>query len=264
MLLSSVSLRARRVLGAGIIAVIVGSASVVATAAGPAQAVVTPVFSVSANSGAPGDLVIVSGNDCFAVGGVVAHVIVYQGVKPVPVGAAPTADALGGGHHPGRAGRHLDLSEEHPRRGGRWSHHLLGQLRGRQLAERVGPDLLVQPGRQLHGVRRYDHDRGAGDHDDRVADHHGRSGHDDHDHGPGFDDHGGSGGQGGGRESDPLLHRLAGQVAIPGRAKPSIPGPPAIERASSGRRQLRLAGRPAVATRKKSWPGVGTWRLGVA
>jgi hypothetical protein len=52
-------------LGAGIIAVLVGS--VAASDAGPAQAMATRVFSTSASSGAPGDQVTVSGTGYTAV-----------------------------------------------------------------------------------------------------------------------------------------------------------------------------------------------------
>ena len=92
MLLSSVSVRARRVLGAGIIAVVIGSA--VASVAGPAQAVVTPVFSVSATAGAPGDKLTLSGTGCLSAGNHQGDVYAYHGAKSVPVGAPPTTDLL--------------------------------------------------------------------------------------------------------------------------------------------------------------------------
>ena len=92
MLLSSVSVRARRALGAGIIAVVIGSA--VASVAGPAQAVVTPVFSVSATAGAPGDKLTLSGTGCLSAGNHQGDVYAYQGAKSVPVGAPPTTDLL--------------------------------------------------------------------------------------------------------------------------------------------------------------------------
>ena len=92
MLLSSASVRTRRLLGAGIAVLLIGG--VAAGVTGSAQAIDTPVFTISPGSGGPGDQVTVSGTGCSAVGGVVAHVFLYQGVKSVPSGPAPTADLL--------------------------------------------------------------------------------------------------------------------------------------------------------------------------
>ena len=92
MLLSSASVRTRRLLGVGIAALLIGG--VAAGVSGSAQAIVTPVFTVSPGSGGPGEQVTVSGTACSAVGGVVAHVFLYQGVKSVPSGVAPLTDRL--------------------------------------------------------------------------------------------------------------------------------------------------------------------------
>ncbi len=111
MLLSSASRRARRALGAGIVAIVVGSA--VAYVAGmplagmtaPASAApALPVFSISPTTGSPGNgittsgtMVTVSGTLCEGVVVGAVHVHLYQGVKTVPQtppAVPPTADAL--------------------------------------------------------------------------------------------------------------------------------------------------------------------------
>lgn len=92
MSLTSGSFRARRLLGVGVAVLLI--ASVAAGATESAQAVVPPVFTISPGSGGPGGQVTVSGTGCSAVGGVSAHVFLFQGVKAVPSGPAPTADRL--------------------------------------------------------------------------------------------------------------------------------------------------------------------------
>ena len=94
MSLSSVSVRARRLIGAGVAVTTLVAGSVAVGVVGSAQAVVAPVFSISPSSGAPGDQVVVSGTACAAVGGVTAHVFLYQGVEPIPSGAAPLPNRL--------------------------------------------------------------------------------------------------------------------------------------------------------------------------
>lgn len=92
MSLTSASVRTRRLLGVGVAALLI--AGVAAGVTGSAQAIVTPVFTISPGSGGPGEFVTVSGTGCSGVGGVIAHVFLFQGVKAVPSGPAPTADRL--------------------------------------------------------------------------------------------------------------------------------------------------------------------------
>jgi hypothetical protein len=80
--------RVRALLACGAVAGVLLAGTAVPANGAPAQ----PVFSISANSGAPGVQITVSGDQCAV--GEYAHVFVYQGVVGVPVGGRPATDLL--------------------------------------------------------------------------------------------------------------------------------------------------------------------------
>jgi hypothetical protein len=80
--------RVRALLASSAVAGLLLAGMAVPANAAPAQ----PVFTISANSGATGAQITVSGDLC--VTGDYVHVFVYQGVVGVPVGGRPAANLL--------------------------------------------------------------------------------------------------------------------------------------------------------------------------